>query len=212
LKEEVLSGFGEKLEQRGFARKKRDPQTFYRAIAGGWHAVHLAFVDHRVDFDIAVDIAIRFDRVEELVNERNQLLSKAEQQRTATMGCELGNLTYGRGMRWTVATEADVQTVVRSIEEMVTTVALSYFDRFNSFEAALEVLSRDDREASMHSPIDVARAKRAVALAFLLKDPSRFRDVVSKKRKVLEDRGDAGAVAFLRFSEALGARLSASLQ
>ncbi len=75
LQKNLLANVGEKLTTFGFGGKAKQ-QSFYRPIDGGWACVHLSFIKHADDFDVTVDVGVRFDEVEELVNSNNNLLTK----------------------------------------------------------------------------------------------------------------------------------------
>ncbi len=204
LESDLLTAVGERLAKRGFDRRRG--QTFYRAFADGWQAVHLAFVEHESDFDVSADVGVRFDQVEDLVNADMNVLSAAEKRETATLGCELGNLRHGRETRWTIGSTADVEHAAEAINEMVATAGLPYFERLGSLASALDALEGDDADAWIHSPIHAERAKRAVALAFLVTDAAQLPALVERKKKFLKERKDPGAAAFSRFSAQLIAK------
>src|SRR5262249_40829737 len=87
--------------------------------------------------------------------------------KTATVGCELGNLSMRRPRRWTVRDETDVQSVSESIEEAFNAIAVPYIRRYSNLEEMYTVLSDNERGNSLH-PFPGVRCQRAVALAIVL--------------------------------------------
>jgi hypothetical protein len=75
---------------------------------------------------------------------------------------------------------------------------------------ALYTLSRDDRSAWLHSPFHDVRAKRAIGLAFLLRDREQFARLAEAKSAFLKERNDLGLASFLQFKDALDHRLKTS--
>src|SRR5437867_11840937 len=102
LKEDLLNSLGKRVEAYGFAMKARE-QSLYKRTPFGRLALHLSFIPHRADFDATADVAVRFDALEDLVNEGNDLLSKAEKKGTFSLGADLGNISEGKQRRWTVS-------------------------------------------------------------------------------------------------------------
>lgn len=58
---------------------------------------------------MTTDVAIRFDKLENLINENNKFLSEREKKATFSIGAELGNIREGRQKRWTVSGEGDIE-------------------------------------------------------------------------------------------------------
>lgn len=198
LFEEVSS----KIANYGFTGNSRD-SCFYKRTSFGRLAFSLAFIRHRDDVDLTVHMAVRFDELENLVNENNQLLSKAQKKGTFSLGIELGNLMEGRPKRWTVASLQDVGPVAQSIINSFLAIGLPYLQKHSDMQTALEVLSGDDKEAWLHSPFHDARAKRAIGLAFLSGDRERFSRLVAAKTEFLTARNDSGLSSFLQFKSEL---------
>ena len=60
----------------------------------------MSFIKHAHGCDVTADVAIRVDALEDLLNEWNATLSKAERKQTHSMGAELGNISEGRASAW----------------------------------------------------------------------------------------------------------------
>jgi len=189
---ELLVEVGARLAGFGFSRKRRG-QTFYKTTELGRLAFHLSLLEAEKDFDVTADVAVRFNAVEDLVNETNKLLSKAEKRNTFTLGCELGNLRDGHQRVWEdITPNTDVEPIADSIVCMFSEVGVPFLVKYSSMQAALSVLMADDKEASLHCPIPAERARRAVALASLLCGREETERLIADKRdrlRTLEPRG-----------------------
>lgn len=208
LKRELLRQLGQRLADFGYPSRPSG-QTFYRRIANGRTAIHAAFVEHDEDVDVTVDVAVRLDDVEDLVQRSNDMLSEKEKSETFTLGVELGNLARGEPLRWTVADVADVSRVVEEIVALLLSVGLPYMERYSQPAAAYELLAGNERSAWLHSPIDAERAKRVCALLLVLGRVSDVDDFAAKKLAFLKSNNDPGATAFSTF--AAGLRRSSKL-
>lgn len=209
LEKALLTELSEHVGEYGFDTKVKG-QSFYKQMPFGRLAFHLSFIKHKTDVDVTVDLAVRFDELEELVNEYENRLSKAQRKDTFSLGVELGNLSEGRQKRWTVANLEDVEPVARSIMNSFAAVGLPYLEKYSDLPTALEVLSGDDRAAWLHSPFHDARAKRALGLAFILGDRERFSQLADAKTEFLRSRNDSGLTSFLQFKDALEHRLASA--
>jgi hypothetical protein len=181
---------------------KRRGQDFYKVFDWGKWVAHVAFVDHTDDFDVTLDVAIRFDALEELVQQSNELLSDREKRQTCSMGVEIGNLLGIGRLRWTVTTEADVPVVARQISTRFEESGLPYLKQYSDMRQALEVLAGDEHDSWLHSPLHSERAKRAVGLAVLLHDPG-IQELVTRKMHFLAARNDYGLPSFRKFVASL---------
>jgi hypothetical protein len=191
----LLSDLGPKLKSLGFTKKRG--QSFERVTESGRQACHVSFIEHEADFDVTADIAIRFDAVEELLNKGDGLMTKSEKAETFTLGCELGNLTRGEQMRWTVSGPSDIPKVSEAIAAAFESAGMRYFDDLSSMERAFEVLS-DDELGQLHMPIDLRRTQSAIVLAYLL-DRGDLPAMVERKRKYLLSRDEPRMAVFEDF-------------
>ena len=157
---------------------------------------------------MTADVAVRFDELEDLLNEYKGHLSEAEKKNTFSLGAELGNMSEGKQRRWTVAGLADVEPVSRSIMDAFSKIGIPYLEKYSNVETALEALSGDDRAAWLHAPIHGERAKCAISLAFLLGDRERFYELAAAKTAFLISRNDFGLQSFLQLRDALERRLA----
>lgn len=178
----------DKLARDGFVAKLKN-QGFYKKTEFGVLAVHLAFMNGQVEFDVKMDVAVRFDTVEELVHPSAM---------SFTLGCELGNLESGMPQRWTVAQASDVAPVAEAIYDKFEKVGRPYLEKYSSIESAYEVLQRDDRSGSLHSPFDDERAKRALVIA-VLHGRDEFEALLARKRQALASSKNANLSDFEAF-------------
>lgn len=161
LQELLLRELGSLLAKQGFEFKPRE-QGFRAPRPGGIVFFHLSFVPHPADFDVITDVALRFDAVEDLLNEGRPYLSKEEKKLSATIGCELGQFLGGMQRRWTVASESDARRVAASIYEAFLSIALPFLKQYSNLDTLLAVLSRNDRLARLLSPSNAGRWETVV--------------------------------------------------
>lgn len=199
----LLSIVGQAMLPHGFEQRTKG-QSLVKKCPFGHATFHLTFINHSLDFDVTVDVGIRFDGVEDLVNKEKPFLTKAEKALTCTLGCELGTYRDGGQKRWTVASEDDVPVVANAIVGTLEETGLAYITRFSSLERALEVLSGDGPNSWLHAPFHDARAKRAVSLALQVRGRESARQLASVKSTFLEEIDDPGLAAFQTFVNKLG--------
>ena len=203
----LLAALAAFLTPYGYERSKQDFQKTYR---WGRTAFHIAFIKHNSDFDITGDIGIRSNALEALVQKSNILLTSAEKKNTFSMGAELANLKDRKQRRLRVSNEQDVSTVSTELFRHFEEIAIPYFTKYSDMEAAINVLSSNSFVAWLHSPIHAERAKRAVGLAWLLKDFQRAESLIVESEAFLSDSNDFGLSSFrsfvqlLRESESIG--------
>ncbi|NPU90848.1 MAG: hypothetical protein HPY82_02965 [Gammaproteobacteria bacterium] len=200
LQKKLLTLVGEKISAYGF-QKKPVGQSFLKAISGGRVSFHLSFIEHEADFDITVDIAIRFDDLENLINADNRLLTKKEKDLTYSFGIDIGNLANDEQKRWCVASDADIPNVADDLLADFKRYAFPYFDKYSVMSAAFELLSGNDRAAWMHSPLHGARSKRALGLAVLLGHKELVARMVEDSAAFLREVKDFGLQDYLIFSK-----------
>ena len=207
LQKDLFQTVGRKLKEYGFTTTGNSG-IFWRTTDFGRQTISLAPINHPpTDFDVTVQLAIRFDRLEDLLNEQELNLTRAEKRDTHSLGVELGNLSEGRQRRWTVSGFDDIVPVAVSLGDSLRNWGLPYLDKYSDMETALEVLSRDDKTARLQSPFHDYRAKKAIGLAFLLGPRDRFLRLAVAKTEFLTARKDSGLASFLRLKETLEQRL-----
>jgi len=189
---------GERLKRFGFNEKPRD-QTFYRLIRGGRAAIHLALVPHQDDFDVTVDLAVRLDQVEDLINANNTNLNRREKTQTYTLGAEMGNLLGNAPIRWTVKVAVDVAPVADEIVAKFKVFGDDYLNRAETLEGAFTLLTATGRDGWINSPIPGARAKRIIALAVLLGYSDKLPGLIDENIRMLIETKDFSLQSFRDF-------------
>lgn len=188
----LLLEMGKRIQLHGFPPKPRG-QAFRRKTDFGSQVFHLSFATRGEAFDVSADVAVRFDAVEALVNEENALLTSSEKRATATLGVELGNFHTGHRRMWENICEDEVCTVANSMFGYFADVGLPYLAQYSDMEAAFSVLNRDDREGWLHLPIHAERAKRAIAMVYLMHGIDRAEQLALDKINELQSL-DAAAI------------------
>jgi hypothetical protein len=202
LQQKLLLFLGERISSYGF-NKRPYGQSFIKLIPGGKISFHLAFIAHKIDFDVTADIAIRFDDLEYLVNLDNKVLSKKEKESTYSLGVELGNLCDGKQKRWNVSSEDELPVLVDQLIQYFEKYAVPYFEKYSIKQNAYALLSNNDQTAWIHCPVHSARAKRAVALALLLGYKDSIPNLIKQNVEFLRQKNDFGLKDFISFSDTL---------
>ncbi len=206
LQDEFLVGIKRITSELGF-RYNSSTRSFRKKVGNSEFSFHLAFIRHQRDFDIVADLGVRYLNVEKLawgLTPPHPLLDGLKFD-TWTMGVEVGNLTQGSQIRWSVAGEKDVDEAVSKITAIFHSVALPYFEKYSTPESAYVMLQRDDRISELNSPLRVKRWERIIALAYFL-EPQRLGYWISKGRNALVEARDRQTDEFEQFAEALLAR------
>jgi len=194
----LLKDIGERLSIFGFDNIPKQ-QTFYRPFEEGWNCVHLSFINHAYEFDITVDVAIRFNQIEEMVNSENTNLTKKEKKETTTLGVELGNLSVGEQKRWTISSDEKLSLVSDSIVEKYKRFGDPYLLKYSSMVSAYELLASDDKSVWKHCPFHATRAKKAIAIAKHIGLSDMNTRIMARKR-FLQEINDFGLADFIRFT------------
>ena len=163
----LLETVGQLAEPFGFSPKPSG-QSFYRRLPTGTWALHLSFIPHARDFDVTTDVALRFNAVEDLVNQYDTKLSKAESRRSMTMGAELGNLSEGRPRRWTVSDIGEIANVGRQVLDAFERIGLPFLQAHNDLVSLHRLLVGETALTRLVAPISGPRYMRAIATACLL--------------------------------------------
>jgi hypothetical protein len=163
----VLTKLGQHVTALGFDPKPAD-QSFYRSSATGKWAFHVAFIPHQQDFDLTADVAVRIDAIEDLVNQCDTKLSKVERRRSMTLGVELGNLSLGRQMRWTIASSSDIPKICEQVATTFESVGLPFLQNYSDLATVHRVLASASTKDTLLSPLLGPRSMRTLASAYLL--------------------------------------------
>lgn len=185
-------------------RKNTSRRHFWKPFELGKVAIHLSFINHYDDFDITVNVGIRFDELEEMKNLHNTLLSAKERKQTFSIGAELGNVSEGKPKRWTINSESDIELIANNIYKTIEKVAFPYIEQFSNLENAFEGCLNDGKESWLITALDSKRAMNAVGLAKILNKTDQINEIIQYKSKFLEDRNDFRLNSFVEFSKYVG--------
>ncbi|HZS48392.1 MAG TPA: hypothetical protein VFC63_25200 [Blastocatellia bacterium] len=203
----LLSELAEKVERYGYDKRAKG-WSFYKKTSFGLHALSLAFIKHPDDLDVTLHVAVRFDHLEDLVNNHKTYLSRKEKKDTFSLGGEIGNISEGKQKRWRIADDKDIKRVASALMESFVSIGLPYLEKYSDLNAALQGLSGDDRAAWHVSPLDNERAMRAIGLAYLLDNREEFTRIATAKTQFLSMKTDPGLPVFLEFKADLQARFN----
>jgi hypothetical protein len=194
--ERLMGLLSETLGERGFKLRKQDRSFSRRVESGDVQTIRLSVTRRgETDIDVTVDLAIRLDPLERLLDE----LSGPDKTGAASLGVDVGNLSVGRPRRWTIAADIDVTRAAESIQECLDTVGQAYFDRFGRMPVVFRVMSGDGPASWLHSPFHATRAIRAVALAHVLGEQESVERLIEAKRCFLVARKDKDLDRFETF-------------
>ena len=167
LLSEAYGRIGEMLAEHSFAFRKADT-TFYRRRDHGMDIICVGYVSHPgVDVNLTSSVFVRHTAVEDITNEFAAGVPPDLKKRSATVGTDLANLERTRRMRWTVACANDIVPATTDMVATYRQVAFPVFERFASLHEVLAVCSDDYGIETMYRPMDVDRAEKAVAAAFV---------------------------------------------
>src|SRR5262245_50307534 len=127
---DLLGRVGKRLGEYDF-KARPNSNGFERQFGGGRQGFHLAFVKHKVDFDVYADVAIRFDALEDLITATATHLSSKKKIETYSIGATLGNISGESDLCWTVAKWTDVEPVAEAIITSFLRFGLPYLERYS---------------------------------------------------------------------------------
>lgn len=207
LKRQIYEEVAERVTGLGF-KKRVSRRSYEKDFPEGKMSFHLAYISHARDFHVTVDVAVRFDALEDLVNADEIRMSEKDKKSTFSFGVELGNLSIGEQRRWVVANQSDIANVADSIVSAFREIGVPYLETYSDMEMAYELLSRDDPGVWKHAPIHELGARSALGLAYLLGKRD-LADLVNRKTQELHSFLEADVIdetdmeKFLRFSSKL---------
>jgi hypothetical protein len=159
-------------------------QDFCRRYPWGRDVVHFGFFQRGSSLRSAVNVAIRFDAVEKLIDPFRPWLSAREKRERFTLGAELGNIS-GTGYR-TFDIEEDVGRAADDMMSLIAAVGLPYLHELSDPEVALKVLLRDDEVGRLHCIMEDDRAFAACALLVVLGRGNELPELVAQKLQSLD--------------------------
>lgn len=198
-KSELFDRLGAAFEPQGFKKLKTD-SAFVRAFEFGRQAIFVKHVNHPDDFDVICSVAVRFDALEDLVNQDNLALTPTERKKTYSFGAELGNIAGSGQMRWNVNVETDLRSTSDAISAVYGAVGSRYIDEMSDMHVALDRIRTNDRSSRLHSPFPLERAKRTVGIAALLGLPD-LQTFIAEQRAAIVALGEGSEAKFDAFCQ-----------
>lgn len=198
MQKDLLALLGNSIAGCEFS-KKCIGQTFYRSSSECKHALHVAFIPHKFDFDFTLDVAIRFNRAEELIAKFDKSRGVKPTANGFTMGVELGNLADGKPRRFGITEVADIPMTANEGFSFFKAVGLPYLDKYSDPERALDVLSGSSKASWLHSPVHSKRAISVVAMAWVYVGEKSALALARKEEEFLESRNEFGLDRFREF-------------
>jgi hypothetical protein len=195
-KELLLKLLSIELLKDGF-HSKFSHQAFYKNIPNGKWGLHFSFLDRAYGFEVMVDVAVRLDSVEELVNNYpvNPLLSDKERKQTFTVGTNCR--TNGKPPIWEVEFENEIPEVTSSIVKLIREKGLAFLNYNSSLENVITTLQND-----------LAAESRALTVAYLIKNKDLFNEIAEKQKKLHKGRKDYRLNNFLILESELSTRFN----
>ena len=204
LKKILLDNFGIKLSTLGFDEKAKW-QSFVRAFHEGREVVHLSFITLTYDkgFDVTIDIAIRFENVEKLINWDSDLLTEKEKKGSYTIWTILRYLSRKRLCKYSIYSEKDIWSVVDSLFEDYCELWEPFFNKYRLIKNVHALFSdMNNKEAWRYSTTHSNRAKKSIAIAYLL-NQANIEEQISGWLIFLRDKEELGINDFIAFSKRL---------
>jgi hypothetical protein len=164
---ELLADLGLKLRPWGF-NPKPSGQDFYQNRPNGKWAFHVSFIPHKDDFDLTAHVAVRINELEDLVNKYDSKRNPAEKRKSMTLGAELGNLSRGQPVRWTVADRGDIPDVCDKVVEAFERIGLPFLHTYSDLASVYHALLSSEPKNMHLAPILGPRYMRVVIAANVL--------------------------------------------
>ena len=178
-------------------------QMFVRRFAEGKAALHLAFIRHPGDFDVVANVAIRLDKLEDILNGARTYLSDKKKRETYSFGAELGNISRVGQVRWTVRALNDTKEIAQEVVSYFRKVGLPFIASVTTIQDAYLVLTESEDLARLYLAPRSRRSESTVALAKLL-GKSNVAQIAKANMDWLEDVSDAGLPQYKQFLDCIG--------
>jgi hypothetical protein len=199
----LLREIGDRISEYGFSSRPSG-QSFLRKFDGGRASFHVGFVVHTDKLYVVGDVAIRFDFVENVVNEGALHLSAKEKGKTYTLGSELGRIAAEGQRSWGVNRVEEAASVAEDVVGFFEKHGLPYIERNSSMEAAYQALMSPAPVASLYNPLLLSRCYRIVALAVALGKNTEVNQRAFECIEKLMDANNPLVQEFKDFSEGVG--------
>jgi hypothetical protein len=191
LQDILLHNVGQRLISYGFNPKPKG-QDFFKKADFGLINFHLSFSPHRTVFVAAVNVALRLDKLEFFINPKDK--------KSFSIGAELGNLKNWSRMTWTISPDCNMDEVAASMCFNFVEYGVPFIEKYCSLENVYEVISQNDRQSGLLSPLTHVRAIQSVALALLLnKSESELETLIEREIELFKDKELLGLDNFCKF-------------
>ncbi len=208
LQKRLLESIGERVKDLGF-RKNIARQSFYRRVPFGKYSFHVAFIPHESDFDVTADVAIRFDELENVVNDNDVVAfsTSDEKKNSFSVGAQMGHIIEKGQFRWTISDSSSVDLRAKDIVETFVEIGNPFLEKYSDLNVVFLHLARNSTEAKLLNPLPDKRAKNAVALAYLRGSKMEFDLVFEGMLGYLSQHPNADAQSFALFADKLRSQL-----
>jgi hypothetical protein len=196
IKDKLLGLLAREVSLFGFIRHGKS-HSFYKTTPFGKQAIHINISSDKRTLSVSVNMAVRFNKLEDVVNQVHGHLTNIEKRNTFSIGVELGNYEDGRPQYQQMHSDADVSSCVSEIVDGIVTVALPFFERFSTLQSVFSVLSGETKESQRLCPFDHQRAERVCASAYLLGLNTEFHKLSLSMAEMLERNRDRQKQDFL---------------
>jgi hypothetical protein len=184
----ILTKIGERVQLFGF-NPRPSGQSFYHDFESGKWALHVSFIPHKNDMDLTADVAIRINAVEDIVNRYDTKRTPAEKRKSMTIGGELGNISAGRPLRWTVPDVRGALKICDQLLDAFEKIGLAFLRAHSDVAAVHHVLTSPGPRAALLAPVLGSRYMRVVASAHVLGATSDIERLINRfEAKLLEER------------------------
>lgn len=195
LKTQLLRAVDAYLTPLGFQRvsNRFHGDRYYRDDEGVRQCIHVSAVARGEAIEAELPyISVRFNTVEDMVaalEDPHPLLTPADIAVRATLTVPTSSSGGFVRKTWMIRSTDDIAGVADQIANQAIEKGVPAFQTLSNAEHALAVLSADDARARSYSAPDEVRAKKAVALAFLLHGREAAQGVADAKMGRLRGEG-----------------------
>ncbi len=195
LKTQVLRAIDAYLTPLGFQRvsNRFHGDRYYRDDAGVRQCIHVSTVARGEALEAELPfISVRLNAVEEMVatlEDPHPLLTPADIAVRATLTVPTSSSGGFVHKTWMIRSANDVAGAADQIANYAIEKGMPAFQVLSRSEQVLAVLAADDERARSYSAPDEVRAKKAVALAFLLHGQDAAKQIANAKLGRLRGEG-----------------------
>ena len=126
----------------GFHLRKKDEEGFVRPFSGGKQSIGIPLWDYRPIFEFSLNVCIRFDAVENIINQFLGTLPKYE-PRTLTFASRLDRFLSNEPGIFKIVAENDVQVAAFRLTPIIRDKIIPFFDRCQNLSALAEAMNLD---------------------------------------------------------------------